>query len=324
MRTYACSVLTAALSTAFQSGACAKAARDTRSRMIDADRMSGILPEVWMRMVPIVAAAAALAAAPCGLTQSPPAAPSEVVALAGTYVTAYVDAFSAVVSEEKQTQKLVRPDGRTRKTREITADFLLVKAQGLWPEAFRDVIDVDGKPVKNRDDRLRKLFIDNPKTAAALAAAIAQESGRYNLGPNRRGNSPLLPMIFLLPRVAEGVRFEGAASALAFQEIRTPTVLRRRGGIGSHDMPSHGMFEIDPRTGRVLAAEFTADNPDSRISATFKVRYAIDSKLDISVPIEVTERYWQPSRPSEDVVEVRATYSSFRRFQVTTGEEIKK
>jgi len=278
-----------------------------------------------MRIVAIVTAAVAMVAGARILAQSPPAAaPPEIVALAGKYVTGYVDAFSAVVSEEKQTQRVLRPDGSVKKTRAITADFLLVKTQGDWPEAFRDVIEVDGKAVKNRDDRLRKLFLEHPRDARALAAAIAEESGRYNLGPNRRGNSPLLPIVFLMPRVAEGVRFEGAASVLTFQETRTPTVLRRRGGDGSHNMPSHGTFEIDPASGRVLAAEFTADNTESKVSATFKVRYAIEPKLQISVPVEVSERYWQPAKPNEDVVEMHATYSSFRKFEVTTGEQIKK
>jgi hypothetical protein len=275
-----------------------------------------------LRQALIALASIGLFVAGVPATQVPTTA--EVAGHAGKYVRAYVDAFSAIVSEEKQTQKLIRPDGGVKKTRDITSDFLLVKTQGDWPEAFRDVIEVDGKAVKNRDDRLRKLFLEHPKDARQLAAAIAEESGRYNLGPKRRGNSPLLPIIFLMPRIAEGVRFDGPASALTFQEIRTPTVLRRRGGSGSHDMPSHGTFEIEPGTGRVLAAEFTADNPDSKVSATFKVRYAIDPKLDISVPVEVTERYWQPAKPNEDVVEMRATYSAFRRFEVTTGEQIKK
>jgi hypothetical protein len=275
-----------------------------------------------LRQALIVLASIGLIVAAGSAAQIP--ATPEVVGQAGKYVTAYVDAFSAVVSEEKQTQKLIRPDGRVKKTRDITSDFLLVKARGDWPEAFRDVIEVDGKAVRNREDRLRKLFLEHPKDARELAAAIAEESGRYNLGPRRRGNSPLLPIIFLMPRIAEGVRFDGTASALTFQETRTPTVLRRRGGDGSHDMPSHGTFEIDPATGRVLAAEFTADNTESKVSATFKVRYAIDPKLAISVPVEVSERYWQPARPSEDVVEMRATYSSFRKFEVTTGEQIKK
>ena len=74
----------------------------------------------------------------------------------------------------------------------------------------------------------------------------------------------------------------------------------------------------------MLAAEFTAENPDAPYPATFKVRYAIDPKLEISVPVEVTERYWQPAKPADDVLEVRSTYSSFRRFQVTTNEQLKK
>lgn len=275
-----------------------------------------------MRSVLIVVTAAGIIGG-AGIGAQSPAAPQELVERAGKYVEAYVDAFSAVVCEETQTQKMVRPDGRVKKVREITADFLLVKAHGTWPEVFRDVIEVDGKPVRNREDRLKKLFLENPKSAPELAAAIAKESGRYNLGWGRRGNSPLLPILFLTPRIAEGVRFTGIAQALAFQETRMPSVLRRRGGSGDHNMPAHGTFEIEPDTGRVLAAEFTADNPDSKISATFTVRYAIEPKLEISVPIEVTERYWEPAKPGNDVLEVRATYSAFRKFQVTTGEQIK-
>jgi len=257
--------------------------------------------------------------------------PADIVALAGRYAEAYVDAFSAVVSEEKQTQTLVRPDGRVRKTREITADFLLVKLRGTWPDVFRDVITVDGKPVRNREDRLKKLFLEHPKTAPEMARAIAEESGRYNIGNGRRGNSPLLPLIFLMPKVADGVRFapytpaDGPPDALTFEEFRTPTVMRRGGGDkGNHDMPARGSFRIEPSTGRVLAAEVIGENPDSKISAKYTVRYAIDPKLEISVPVEVVERYWRPDRKDADVLEVRATYSSFRRFQVKTDEQIKK
>jgi hypothetical protein len=277
------------------------------------------------RSVIALAGAAAILTGAWTSARSPQPSTAEIVAQAGKYVDAYIAAFSAVVSEEKQTQKLVRPDGRVRKTRAITSDFLLVKARGTWPEAFRDVIEVDGRPVRNREDRLKKLFVDHPKDATALADAIASESGRYNLGPHRRGNSPMLPIVFLSPRVADGVRFEGTASALTFQEIRTPTVLRKRGGrAGDHDLPARGTFEIESNTGRVLAADFTADSAEATFSAAFKVRYAIDPRLEISVPVEVTERYWQPAKPNEDVLEVSATYGSFRKFQVTTVEQIKK
>jgi len=277
-----------------------------------------------LRNVLLVFAGVAMVARAAAQAPPAPSATAAIVEQAGKYVTGYLEAFSAVVSEEKQTQRLIRYDGRVSKVRDITADFLLVKTGTTWPQAYRDVIEVDGKRIRNREDRLKKLFLEHPKNAAALAGAIAEESGRYNIGIGRRGNSPLVPVVFLTPDIASGVRFEGTESALTFQEIRTPTVLRRRSGAGDHNMPAHGTFEIEPGTGRVLSVEFTADNPDSRFSASYKVRYAIDPKLEISVPVELTERYWRPDAPGADVLEVRSTYSSFRRFDVTTTEQIKK
>jgi hypothetical protein len=267
--------------------------------------------------VPAIVAALAAAA------QSPLAPPS-IVEQAGRYAEAYVEAFSAVVSEERQVQKLVTADGRLKKVRELTSDFLLVKTGGAWPVAFRDVLSVDGKLVRNREDRLRKLFLDSPKTAAELARAISRESERHNIGLQRTGNSPLLPLIFLTPKVVPGVRFEAAGTTVTFQEVRSPTVLARQTSKGRQDLMSHGSFTIEPQTGRVLAAEFVADGTPEVFSARFVVRYDQDAKLNLSVPVEVTERYWRAGKPRDDRLEVRSTYSGFRRFQVATAEQIKK
>jgi hypothetical protein len=271
-------------------------------------------------------AIAAIGLVTIAAAQPPSQAPDALVAKASKYVDAYIDAFSAVVSEERQVQTLERPDGRVKKTRAITADFLLVKARGTWPEAYRDVIEVDGKKIGDRQDRLRKLFLDNPKNASELADAIARESGRYNIGTPRRGNSPLVPLIFLTSKIAPGVRFEGTAAKLTFQEVRRPTVLSRN---EVHNMPSHGSFEIDPATGRVLSAEFTADTANAivatdDVAAAFAVKFGFEPTIQMSVPVEVTERYTRPRKPDADVLVVRSTYSAFRKFQVTTDEQIKK
>jgi len=95
-------------------------------------------------MVPVrtfltgLALAAAVTVAPGIRAQSPAPDATALVERAGRYVEAYIDAFSAVVSEEHQVQKLVRPDGRVRKSRELKSDFLLVKTgTGPWPLVFR-------------------------------------------------------------------------------------------------------------------------------------------------------------------------------------------
>jgi hypothetical protein len=250
--------------------------------------------------------------------------PTAGVERARRYVDAYLEAFSAVVSEERQVQRLVRPDGRVRKVRELTSDFLLVKIDGVpTPQAFRDVIAVDGKPVRNREDRLRKLFLGSPKTALDQARAIGGESARHNIGLHRNGNSPLLPLFPLLSRRAAGFRFAGSAAALAFEEVGSPTVLASRRNGSRSDLPMRGSFTIEPESGRVLAAEFTTAAPAPAVTASLAVRYAEDTRLKLMVPIDVQERYWFPSQPKDDRLEVSSTYTNFRRFDVSATEQIK-
>ena len=185
------------------------------------------------------------------------------------------------------------------------------------------MIEVDGKPVRNREDRLRKLFLDNAKTAVEQARAIARESERHNIGLQRSGNSPLLPLRFLRPGVSSGFTFTLTGDALSFKEFRSPSVLGQRAGGTRHDLMSHGSFAIEPESGRVLAAEFTASGSPPTYSASLAVRYGEDPKLDLFVPVEVKERYWAPHKPNDDRLEVESTYANFRRFQVAVDEQIK-
>ena len=117
--------------------------------------------------------------------------------------------FSAIVCEEQQVQTMVRPNGRVAKTRRLVSDLAFIRIrEGSWRhQVYRDVRSVDGKPVRNRDDRLRKLFLEGSKTAIDQARAIAEESNRYNLGVNRVGVSPLVPLKVLDATVSRGSSF---------------------------------------------------------------------------------------------------------------------
>jgi hypothetical protein len=255
-------------------------------------------------------------------------ATAAVVARASHYVEAYGKEFSGLVCEEQQTQKLVRADGRLHEKRELTSDFLMVKLGTAWMGVvFRDVLEVDHKPVRNREDRLRKLFIDGSlvsKTAVEQARAISQESQRYNIGFSRTGNSPLLPIMVLDPHLAPGFKFTLSGSSLAFNEFKSPSYLSfSRNGV-RQDLMSHGSFVVDTETGHVLLAEITADGPPSGIPSTsMSARYRDDAVLKMMVPVDMTERYWQAEKPKEDHLEVTSTYSNFRRFQVIVTESIK-
>src|SRR5947208_1164860 len=109
------------------------------------------------RCVPVLALLSlAASAAPPG--QEP--AVEAVLRRAGAYVTEFQRQLSGVVAEESYVQD-VRDSRTAAGHRVLKSDLLLVKPQGAdrWIQ-FRDVFDVDGKPVRDRDERLVKLFLD--------------------------------------------------------------------------------------------------------------------------------------------------------------------
>ena len=116
----------------------------------------------------VLVAFGSLATGTAVATAAGPAAPAQqkvpvetVVARAGEYVAKFVDAFSNVVAEERYTQDVSGTASGTARAghRELRSDVLLLKVGGpLEWRPYRDVFEVDGKPVHNRDDRLMTLF----------------------------------------------------------------------------------------------------------------------------------------------------------------------
>jgi len=106
-------------------------------------------------------------------------------------------------------------------------------------------------------------------------------------------------------------------------EFRSPTYLKYRfGSSGLKDLFSRGSVDVDAGTGRILAAELTAEDP-AVVSVKMTVRYREDQQLKQLVPEQMTEEYWWPAKPKDDRLIVTSSYSSFRRFQVSTTEIIK-
>ena len=283
------------------------------------------VPGIALAIVCVLLNAMILAAdpRPQSAASAPDAALVSLLDRAGQYVDDYEREFSAIVCEEQQEQRLVKPDGRIAKKRQLRSDLLLVKTAAVWMQSFRDVLEVDRKSVRNHDDRLRKLFVDLEGAAVPKAEAISDESQRFNIGISRRGaNTPLFPLRLLHPRYSPRFRFSLSDQVLAFEEIQFPTLAQYRRPPVEQDMILHGTFRMDVATARVLSAELAA-GPPSPVSTTMTVTYADDPKLKMLVPVRMEERYWEPGKPSADRTEVSSTYSNFRRFDVAVTESIK-
>ena len=124
-----------------------------------------------------------------------------------------------------------------------------------------DVAEVDGKPVRDKEDRLTKLFMQPSKDALRRAADVQLEGARHNLLDIGTLNNPLLALAFLQAHDQPRFRFNLAGMekklgptvrTVQFQEWRIPTLLR---GNGNRDIFSRGLAWIEEDTGRVVKTE---------------------------------------------------------------------
>lgn len=237
------------------------------------------------------------------------------------YVHQFVNQFSGVVAEEHYQQEQTVP----HRKRELTSDYMLVKApDGSDFLMFRDVARVDGKPVREQQERLTKLFLEPFSDAVARAREIARAADKYNLVNVGNINNPLVALALLQDSYQSRFHFTlsgidkkvGAdVRVVHFEERQTPTVLR---GDANSDLPARGLAWIEEPTGRVVKTELQVGN------RTFPVRivttFATDDTLHMDVPVEMQE--WYPDGAGE--IDGVATYTHFRRFQVNTTEEVEK
>jgi len=257
-----------------------------------------------------------------------------VMARAGAYVAKYQQDFSLLVADERYVQEIADATkgpangaprtpggaGAATETRVLVSEFALVRVEDadrtLWL-AFRDVVEVDGRAVRDRQERLRRLFLAPPADALAQARAIAFESARYNIGDMvRTVNVPTLALEFLETAAQKRSRFrkigedtaEGErAWVVSFEERARPALIKTHGG---RDVKTKGLVWIDPGTGRILRTELDPQlhrGRASRIATT----YAPDERLQLWVPVEMKEVYEMESRTLTGT----ATYTNFRRFE---------
>jgi len=248
------------------------------------------------------------------------------------YVTVYTRDFIGVVAERAYRQDVRNAGGRDlrgfptegqRQSRILKSDMLLVRAPAgdRWLQ-FRDVFDVDGKPVRDREERLAKLFLTPSPSAQQQVEDIRSASARYNIGAvNRTVNIPVLALsVFDVANrpwftFTLGKRKDNTIE-LHFRESRTFTMIRGRDG----GTPSYGKFVVDRTSGRILSSELHADT--EALKAQIDVTYESEPTLGgLFVPREMREKYDQKDGTA---IIGRATYAKFRRYQVRVDETLKK
>ena len=259
-----------------------------------------------------------------------------IIGSAMRYVMAYEQKFALLAADETYVQELQRPPnpgdnlsrtnpgggmraGGAMSRLVIKSDFLLVQlggdGEGWMP--FRDAYEVKGAKVRNRNERLLKLFEGGDQERFEKAAKLNEATASHNLGNVARTiNIPTLAMMFLHPRVNERFEFtdEGEETIAgrvlrraAYREVARPTLIKTTRG---RDLALTGHIWIDPFTGTVVKTDLNAADPAVRCAIT--VTYRKDDALDFWVPSQMDEYY--KAALSLDEVLATATYSNVRRF----------
>lgn len=260
-----------------------------------------------------------------------------VLSSAMRYVVNYEQQFTLLASEEHYAQELQRPPnpgdnlsqrnpgggmraGGAVNVQTFKSDFLLVQlgmdGEGWLP--FRDTFEVKGQKVRDRGDRLLKLFLENDKERFEKAARLNDISAKHHLGNIARTiNIPTLGMMLLHPRVNERFEFtDGGEEAIAgrvlrkalYREAARPTLIKTTRG---RDLALTGTIWIDPFTGAVVKTEMNAADPAVRcqVSVTFRR----DEALEMWVP-EKMEEYYKANLAVDDIL-ATATYTNVRKYR---------
>jgi hypothetical protein len=273
------------------------------------------MPGRWAIVIAGAALACAVQARPSG--QAPEL--KDVLKSAAAYVERFQQQLSQIVSEETYTQTVVNTARLTDSmlllpSRILRSDLILVRsaAEDRFVE-LRDVFEVDGTPVRDRQARLERLLGTNSLAAGNQIAAIIQESARYNVGTIQRNvNTPLLALTFLQDNYQRRFSFKHLTKdtpvfkesrdralndtpvfrvatemwTIEYRERNHATVIRTPSG---NNLPARGRFWIDPSTGAVLISEMIVDG--GGVIATVTVSYQSEPLMGFLVPIEMRESY---------------------------------
>jgi hypothetical protein len=241
------------------------------------------------------------------------------------YISAYGPRLESIVAEEEYAQWTETtdatgdgPGSSVGRRRVIRSDYALVRlGEGDTWVAYRDAFEVDGAPVRDREDRLSVLLAAGSAGALRQAAALANESARFNVATHlvtRNVNVPTLVVTLLRPMNRRRFRFsrsrdmpvgDRAMWEVEFRERERPTLVRQQNG---RDQPVRGAISVHPQTGEIWETRLTWERgPGGHITVTF----GRVSGLDAIVPVRMVEHY----RTGSTIIFGEATYSNFRQFR---------
>ena len=218
------------------------------------------------------------------------------------------------------------------KSRLAMAEFALVAAPdaAAWV-AYRDIYDIERKPLRPERGRLAAALAESATTQADLRV-FTNEALKQNLGSTKRDvNVPTFVLMVVLPAnqprfefKKKGEKREGGQNywVVEFVETARPPLARTSDGF---EKPCRGEFWVSPADGHILRTHLVFDTldavPDMKKHpekyaydfprATVDVVYALDAGLSAWVPVQMEESYTS----QVELLTCKSTFASYKRLE---------
>jgi hypothetical protein len=247
----------------------------------------------------------------------------EVLQRTSTYLRQWIPQLANIVATETYDERQAQSGVPGPQKRRLKSDVLLVQYPvGPGWMLFRDIGEVDGKPLAHPPDRLLKLFIEPNLNAREQADQITLEGLASHLaGANASSTNPFLGIALMQDAYRPRLRFRlGNTEPAMGPHVRVIQFDEREeseapaGGkpeklslLLPDSGRANGSIWLDEETGVILKTDVRMSLGLSLSSATI---FARDARLGMFVPQEM--------RTSWRYVRGVATYSDYRRFDVQT------
>lgn len=249
----------------------------------------------------------------------------DVMRRVASYVSAYGEKAAIVVGTERYTQETDGTTADAQRRRVTVAEFAIVKVERArgWL-GFRDVVEVDGRSLPDREGRLVRL-LTSPGDRYDEARRLTAESARFNIGRVERNfNVPTTALFFFTADhqdrfkfSAKGVLADGSWE-IAYRETQQPTLIRTPEG---KSVPSDGSLWVNPADGTILRTVLRVGGvgigapKGVRGAGSIDVTYRHVASLDMWLPESMAEQFETRDRDARETVTGRATYTNYRQFQ---------
>ncbi|MDM7923345.1 MAG: hypothetical protein QUS14_13695 [Pyrinomonadaceae bacterium] len=176
----------------------------------------------------------------------------------------YVEVFQNLLAMETKTFEVFDKDGEVKKRRVVRSNLIVFRLENASDRVveFRNVVEIDGKPIGDRDERVRTFFekLSKSKTSENELERIEDESFRYD--PDLRiSGLTLFQGVALAENIRPAVRFELAGReniggneclVLDYQQTTGSEFIRVNRGNSPHPTKASLSFEIEGKPNELL------------------------------------------------------------------------